>query len=469
MGKVAKAVSAFAAFALLILLPRAAAACSCAFGGGARPCGTYWGTPVIFSGQVTDISETTVTFGEGKSQEVRKQRLVRFAVEEALRGLSGKEAEVVTGYGGGDCGYGFVKGERYLVYASPVQKGGQLYTGICTPTKSLDKAAADLEYIHNLPNAPATATLYGTLWQTGRDIGAGKYLREPKSYVKIIIEGDKARRETFTDAEGKFQVSGLAAGHYKVKADLPDYLGGAEGQAELHASGCGDVLLAATWNGSLSGRVTDETDAPVKGLALNLVSADAGPVETLPFDKKELAFTNEDGLYEFKGLAPGGYLLVINPEGTPDFNEKPYPRTFYPGVGAREEAEVLKVEEGGKLENKDLRLTRRLAEREITGVVVWPDGRPAVAGTDVVLLDAERDWRQMAYPVKTDEQGRFTLKGYEGGSYLVTATVNLEGGKQMCGGPAEVKASGETAPVKLVITTPYGNCLAKLKPSSIKP
>jgi hypothetical protein len=453
---------------MFVLWPRGAAACTCALGNG-RPCANYWSAPVIFAGQVSDISDTPTTIGQGANQQVYRQKLVRFVVEEAFRGVSGPEAEVVTGNGGGDCGYGFAKGGRYLVYAFPGQQDKRLYTGICTPTKPLDKAAADIEYIHNLAGAPATATVYGALWQTGRDISTGKYLREPKAGVKIMIEGGGVRREAFTDAEGKFQASDLPAGRYKVKADLPDYLGGAESEVELHASGCGDVLLNATWSGQLSGRVTDDGGAPVKGLAVNLVSADAGPVEILPYDKKITAFTDADGRYEFKWLAPGNYLLVVNPEGTPGLEGKPYPRTFYPGVEPQAEAGVLAVGEGEQLKDKDLRLTRRLEEREIKGVVVWPDGRPAAAGTTVVLWDAERSWRQMGYPSQPDEQGRFTLKGYEGGSYLVTATVNLEGGRQMCGGPAEVTARGETAPVRLVIKTPYGNCLANYKKSSIKP
>ena len=52
-----------------------------------------------------------------------------FTVERALRGLEGASAGVTTGTGGGDCGYAFKAGERYLVYAYKAQDG-QLHAGI---------------------------------------------------------------------------------------------------------------------------------------------------------------------------------------------------------------------------------------------------------------------------------------------------------------------------------------------------
>src|SRR5712664_3796651 len=43
--------------------------------------------------------------------------VVRFKIEEFWKGALSKEATVFTGQGGGDCGYKFEVGQRYLVYA----------------------------------------------------------------------------------------------------------------------------------------------------------------------------------------------------------------------------------------------------------------------------------------------------------------------------------------------------------------
>ena len=55
---------------------------------------------------------------------------VHFTVEEGFRGggVAGSQIVVDTGLGGGDCGYPFVPGTRYLVYASV--HGGSLYAAI---------------------------------------------------------------------------------------------------------------------------------------------------------------------------------------------------------------------------------------------------------------------------------------------------------------------------------------------------
>lgn len=59
--------------------------------------------------------------------------MVRIAVQERFRGAANQTVEVVTGLGNGDCGFPFVVGERYLVYAD--EDGGLLYTNICYHTK----------------------------------------------------------------------------------------------------------------------------------------------------------------------------------------------------------------------------------------------------------------------------------------------------------------------------------------------
>jgi len=65
-------------------------------------------------------------------------RRYEFRVDEPLKGKLGTKVEISTGRGGGDCGYSFEIGEKYLVYAggSPENLG----TSICTRTKPYDFA-----------------------------------------------------------------------------------------------------------------------------------------------------------------------------------------------------------------------------------------------------------------------------------------------------------------------------------------
>jgi hypothetical protein len=87
-------------------------------------------------------------------------RLVRFRIFEALSGVAegASEAEIVTGFGSGDCGYDFRVGVEYVVYARKDARG-RLSTGICSRTRPLAAAAEDLAYIRKMASIPPTSEL----------------------------------------------------------------------------------------------------------------------------------------------------------------------------------------------------------------------------------------------------------------------------------------------------------------------
>jgi hypothetical protein len=78
----------------------------------------------------------------------RRLRVVRLSVGDVLTEVdaSQKEVEILAGYGGGDCGYGFQIGLEYVIYAYN-NSAGRLETGICTRTRPLAEAAEDVKYI----------------------------------------------------------------------------------------------------------------------------------------------------------------------------------------------------------------------------------------------------------------------------------------------------------------------------------
>jgi hypothetical protein len=92
----------------------------------------------VFSGTVVAITKKPGDFYVA----------VRFKIEESWKGTLSKEATVFTGQGGGDCGYKFEVGQRYLVYAYRY-KDADLGTNICQRTASLIEAAEDLKVLGN--------------------------------------------------------------------------------------------------------------------------------------------------------------------------------------------------------------------------------------------------------------------------------------------------------------------------------
>ena len=377
-----KVAPALAAFALLLFAPHVARACSCAMP-GPRPCARAWSAPVVFVGLVTEEAKTP------KGEEGWLRRAFRFQVEESFRGAQGATAEVLTGAGGGDCGYGFVVGQRYLVYAVVSDKG-QLSTGICSATKPLEQAAEELDFIRGLPQKSPEVAVYGAVIFSARDLSKGEHRNEPVREAKVLIEGAGARREVATDAEGKFQATGLPAGKYSVRVLKPERgAGRREAQGfELREKQCADLHFYLTWDASVGGRVVGESGEPVSRARVSLTPSELAPKEFDDYQKTLSTFTDEHGKYAFENVPPGRYFVIVNAHGSPRTDEAPYPRTFLPGVEDAALASVVKVEEGERLADQDVRLARRLVAREVAGVVVWPDGRAAGKNTSARLVSA---------------------------------------------------------------------------------
>src|SRR6185503_5470300 len=125
-----------------LAFPGRAAACSCL--GPLPACSAFWEESAVFAGRVVKIDRTTT--GE---RPVR----VTFAVLEAFKGVNTAEVDVVTGSGGGDCGYTFSVGASYFVYGYRGAGSRELSTGICSRTRALAAAAEDLSYARSVPSA----------------------------------------------------------------------------------------------------------------------------------------------------------------------------------------------------------------------------------------------------------------------------------------------------------------------------
>lgn len=72
-------------------------------------------------------------------------RVVEFDVTRVFRGADQKHLSIVTGLGGGDCGYLFWPGESYLVYAS--RGSGIWFTSICSGTSAIEDSGTALRFL----------------------------------------------------------------------------------------------------------------------------------------------------------------------------------------------------------------------------------------------------------------------------------------------------------------------------------
>ncbi|SEN38465.1 hypothetical protein [Lihuaxuella thermophila] len=113
-----------------LLFPLKADACSCVPTGPPRQ--EMAESDAVFSGKVIRISEESM------------QKRVIFHVDSVWKGIETSEVMVVTHSQEPACGYPFVEGERYLVYAR-VHDQGEWTTSICSRTKLYSSAKDDLQ------------------------------------------------------------------------------------------------------------------------------------------------------------------------------------------------------------------------------------------------------------------------------------------------------------------------------------
>src|SRR5690349_15810760 len=114
------------ALALVVAAERANA-CECITTG--PPCQHFFTVDAVFAGKVQSISIAAPPAFEYPRQ------VVMFSIERSFAGIQGETVEVITGLGGGDCGYAFKAGERYLVYAHGGNNGSRLTVSSCSRTR----------------------------------------------------------------------------------------------------------------------------------------------------------------------------------------------------------------------------------------------------------------------------------------------------------------------------------------------
>ncbi len=439
-------------------------ACSC--GGGGKPCEAYGRASAVFVGTVVGISQRKFD-----SVEVERKRqdageylapmTYTFAVQKSFGGIVGAEVEVGSGLGGGDCGYEFVQGMQYVVYAYRDPRSNRLSTSICTRTKPVGAADEDLAFLSSLSDRASGVTISGAVL-THRALVEGVQTPLEKRVVglPIVIEGESVRRELRTDAEGRYQVSGLKPGTYTVKVILPDELFTHRNEEKVMIAerGCSNVSFYLTDNGRISGKVLDADGQPVPKILLYLMRAEDVSAERPEWKN---ASADEEGRFILQPLLPGSYLLGVRLNGLtfPGEVGNSYPLTFYPGVSEAAQATPITISRAGEhVTDRVLQLLPSLTERIVEGVVLLQDNRPA-AKAFVSYQELSENKLSTSYGVESDDQGRFKIKIYDGFTYLVSAHVNTgKASGQMHAEPVEVTASPELKPIQLTISEPNGTC-----------
>ena len=131
-----------------------------------------------------------------------------------------------------------------------------------------------------------------------------------------------------------------------------------------------------------------------------------------------------------------------------------YQKEYYPSGQTESSAKIISIPLGKLIDNVHFKLSKTFVEREINGTVAFPDGRLAPrVSVRFVARTPDRLDNHITF-IKTDETGRFTIKGYEGHDYLIGAFTDERDGNPEHDAPAvEVRIVPRKAikPVKLTL------------------
>jgi len=419
-----------------LLTPARADACTCVE--GIPPCQSVWQATSVVEATIASIETVTgpPVFENGPRYP---ERLVRL---QDVRAWVGESTDVViTGMGGGDCGYAFRVGTRYLI-ATHKRPDGHAVTGICSGTQPAESAGPLKSYLETLSQPSPGAKISGNILLLPAALQRSAIRNEPLAGVRLLLTGP-VQRTVQSGTDGTFAFERLPAGQYTLSAQLPP------GRTDLasikpqtftipNAQACAALTLTTSAGGLIEGTVVDTAGRPIRGAVIDLRLADVLGAERPAYESTR---TDETGAFRFDRLAEDRYVAGINIDRGPT-STSPFAPTYGRLVSGAT-PEIIDLRSGGRQILSPI-VVHALAPVAVAGRVQFEDGTPAAnAGISFIGTGEQRGYIPTVGK-RSDELGKFTLELFEGVAYV------LQAGTPGFVGSIEVKIG--TTPDPLVIT-----------------
>jgi hypothetical protein len=284
--------------------------------------------------------------------------------------------------------------------------------------------------------ASAASTISGRVTEAG----SGRPL--PRILVTLVGADERELAETFTDDDGRYRFTGVAAGRYAVSA------GPGEHRSDHLRQWFGEKGPAARWgrapryplemaNGrdlididiamlialGIEGRILSPWEEGMANVPVVAMRPDGSQVTDNP------VFSDDLGNYRLYGLAPGRYRVCASPAARVRDDAgtiAPFVRTCHPSASS-EGAAADVILTSSDAAGVDIRV-QRTGGRTVTGRVVDAAGMPANGAiVSAVFVD---EFNRSGYTTVRD--GAFSIAGLLPGAYMLRATI---GGERWPGDP----------------------------------
>lgn len=274
----------------------------------------------VLSSGLGGKSKVTLRLREKAGQETADKSIAGWVLDSAGNGIEGAQ---VTARAPEQIGVAFGLTERIRGQVSSRPDGSFVFAGLLPGTYQVTASLLGL--------APATAEGVpagtrelrlrlergGSLCGEVRDADTGK----PVPGFSVIVwpvQGPVERGESITrsvfDAQGGYQVDGMAPGDYAVTVAAQRYSAAAE--IKVHVAGGGRCVTAnfkLSPGGKLFGKVVSKNGTPIAGAHVDLegrLGSDSSPV---PLSAS--ALTDGQGSFTMSGLSPGMHSIYVWADG----------------------------------------------------------------------------------------------------------------------------------------------------------
>ena len=307
-------------------------------GWGSR-CGADQNYAYIFVGSVLSVTEIS-----------DDEKRIDITPEEVFLGNAPSQLVALTNQGA--CLPEVLPGQEWLFYLSRDDRTKQLTLAYGSPSAPLADSQQTITRLRRLAQMSDSGMIIGSVQRTVdvRDedgAASTQYVDVPSHRVVATRKRDGKKIYAFTDTAGEFEFEALAPGQYELTANTADGLWTEEGPTTVEPHSCTAFQFELHVDGTISGHVERLDGRSFQIHPWVEVNREDGS-ESRSF------YVDDQGYYEFRGLAPGRYVVGIGIGDAPVSSA--WGRVFYPGVQTREEATVIELGKAEKRTNIDFKL-----------------------------------------------------------------------------------------------------------------
>ena len=308
-------------------------------------------------------------------------------------------------------------GKSYLVVTHILPKGSSwpvYQLEHCEQIRPVEQATAAIGYLRNSKGGNTPAEVSG---EARVETHGYPWKKVPSPITKVHLAGANQQLDFVSDEDGQFH-GALSPGKYAMTAEFPagyelEY--GTSSTITVTAHRCTQVTVSARPTASITAHLVDVDGIPLGPMSnVQLTLETAGDQEFV-----QSVWPDENSNLKADGLMPGQYILGLNTYLPVNRGSAPYPPTYFPGVGARSEAQVITLGAGEQKVLTEMQIKKGL-RCEIPVLVIDSLGKPASSAT-VALAYPDYPHFYIEPREQTDENGRQMVYAIFPGHVLLRA------------------------------------------------